>query len=222
MPIKHLLHTRFTLDDDEGEVKHTVFCTRMERSVPIELCVECPQRISGPGDLQKHDAAIECHSEVRRTAKSADTRERSLRTLVGQVMQRSFVCVHGNADLERLERLVDDSSVVVIDSKSHPIGIVNRGDVLRALVEGGRDEAHEIMTPLVHAIVEDAPVSHAIAMLAIEDAGEVPVVTHEGIVVGIVRQSDIVRWLASELGYDIIEALDERASASRSRQARGT
>jgi predicted transcriptional regulator len=201
MTVKHLLHTRFTLDGDDGAVKHTVFCTRLRCSVPIAVCLECPQRLSGPDDVQKHDAAIECRSQARRVAMTADTRERAARVVVGEVMQRSFVCVGPDADLERLERLVEDDSVVVIDSKNHPIGMVTRADVLRAQADDDA-QAHTIMSPLVHAIVEDAPIAHAIAMLAIEDVGEVPVVTHEGIVTGVVRTKDVVRWLAHDLGFE--------------------
>lgn len=162
-----------------------------------------------PVDAHARDAAVECNVELRPVAKTADARERATRAMVGELMQRRVTCVDADVGIDSLERMVEEGeTIVVTNNKGRPLGMVSRLDVLRARRDGGADTAEEVMTPLVHAIVEDAPVSFVVAMLALEDVSQVPVVTHEGKVTGAVRARDLVRWLARELGYEVLSPGD--------------
>jgi len=167
--------------------------------VPLGVCRECPEVVRVAA------TTVECVSRPPRLSPKADVRERAL-TTVGTVMQQQIVCVAKDAPLEDLERLaLEHEHVAVVGARHRPMGIVGKTDVLRALDDLKADATAEtIMTPIVHAIVEDAPLSHAIAMLAIEGVQCVPVVTHEGALVGILRSRDVIRWLARDLGYDVI------------------
>jgi CBS domain-containing protein len=119
--------------------------------------------------------------------------------------------------------LLDDEfeAVPVVDAHGRPIGIVSKTDLLRRTRcdEGEVDTqraplvgpglhvdrravitAEDVMTPIVHALPEDAPLSFAVAALALEGVAQVPIVSKRGVVVGMVSSHDIVTWLAYELG----------------------
>lgn len=53
----------------------------------------------------------------------------------------------------------------------------------------------------VDAIPEDAPISHAIAVMAFQKIHEVSLVAADGKVVGVITANDALRWTAAQLGY---------------------
>ena len=61
--------------------------------------------------------------------------------------------------------------------------------------------AADVMTPVVHTLPENAPLSFAIALIALEDIEQVPVVSSDGEVVGLLAARDAVRWFAQKMGY---------------------
>ncbi|WP_394842347.1 CBS domain-containing protein [Pendulispora brunnea] len=146
-------------------------------------------------------------------------------TSIRDIMSPTIVCVLANAGWESLERLLLDEefeAVPVVDAQGRPVGIVSKTDLLRhtrcgegevTAPRGGRAPepgmhidrraaitAEDVMTPIVHALPEEAPVSFAIAALALEGVAQIPIVSSEGVVVGMLCASDAVTWLARELG----------------------
>lgn len=131
----------------------------------------------------------------------ADLGEIAARTPIREVASASVTCVTPDVSIAVLRthfELTRDRAVAVVDADGNLEALVSRSDLVRGPDEG---TAADVMTARVHALPEDAPVSFAIALLADEDIGEVPLVTAEGRVTGICYSLDLMRWLAARLGY---------------------
>jgi CBS domain-containing protein len=110
----------------------------------------------------------------------------------------------------------------VVDHEGRLVGIVTRSDLLRDAADEGDATAApaprelgpgfhveelatrlvgEVMTPRAHALPEDAPLAYAVALMAFESFIEIPVVTGDGRLTGVVTAVDVMRWLAARLGY---------------------
>lgn len=59
----------------------------------------------------------------------------------------------------------------------------------------------DIMMPIAFTLSETASLSQAAALMAFEGVHRVPVVSEEGVVVGILSSLDILRWTAEQDGY---------------------
>jgi CBS domain-containing protein len=123
-----------------------------------------------------------------------------------------------------LERGIEAAPVV--DEDSRPLGVVSKTDLLRHYHdEGVRAEpappaerralstlglgrgfhtertldatARDVMTQLVFALREDAPMERAAALMAIEGVGQLVVLTSEGRVAGMLTALDVARWAAA-------------------------
>jgi CBS domain-containing protein len=57
------------------------------------------------------------------------------------------------------------------------------------------------MTKVAHALPESAPLAYAFGLLAAGDLRQAPVVQEDGRVVGMVTATDLIRWVARDLGY---------------------
>lgn len=196
-------------------------------------CVRCatlPEQPIGPSasvtcwvDSLDQDAA-----PARRRGNVRDAREATLRTLVGEIMSRRLVMVRADTSIEALARLLVEHGLhaaPVVDADGLLVGMVSEADLVRA--ELGRDDAHESPPPelgsgyqvaelaratvgdvlehRVHTLPENAPVSHAIGALATDGGQAVPVVSADGVIVGLVTMEDVMRWMAREIGYVIPE-----------------
>ncbi len=208
------IHTCITLDGKgEGTTTRRVFCARTKETVKAAFCTECPYAVAWPATLTDAQAAILCKTSIAPAPEEADSAEKAIRTPVGQVMESKLVCVRGDADGDMLGRLLGEEgldAVPVVDAKGHPKGIVCKTDLLRALRDKDELSAEDVMTPLVHALHEGAPLSFALAMLALEDIEQIPVVSKDGIVVGIITARDVIRWIARALGYAVPPARHQR------------
>jgi CBS domain-containing protein len=89
-------------------------------------------------------------------------------------------------------------TALVVDPDGKLQGIVSRSDLTVAPIEG---TVGDIMPQKVHALPESAPLGFAVALMALDDISEVPLVTDDGVPTGICHSLDVVRWLAGRLGY---------------------
>jgi CBS-domain-containing membrane protein len=200
------IHTKVTLDGNgEGRSSRHVFCKRAHESVDLRACQECPW-VEGWPETFPGAEVVRCHASFPPVAATADLREKTIRTPVGEVMGTNVACVRADADMDMLGRLLGEDgldAVPVVDAKGHPMGIICKTDLLRALRDRDELAAKDVMTPLVHALHEGAPVSFALAMLASEKIEQVPVVSKDGVLVGLFTSNDAIRFLARELGYAV-------------------
>jgi len=127
-----------------------------------------------------------------------------------------------------LQRGISGAPVVGKDGKV--LGVVSKTDVLRERYEsedververasvrrGGYEvdlgpgnhvfyttdtQVADIMMPVSFSLPEDARVSRAAALMALEGVHRIPVVSQDGHVTGIVSALDVLRWLALSAGY---------------------
>jgi len=131
----------------------------------------------------------------------ADLAEAAARVRLHEVLAPVATCVAEDLPLDRLRTLFVDRklrAVAVVDTAEKLLGLVTGSDLLRAAATGC---ARDVMTSRAPALPEDAPVSHALALLAAHDLSETPIVTEDGTFVGIVQATDLVRWVAQRMGH---------------------
>jgi CBS-domain-containing membrane protein len=154
----------------------------------------------------------------------ADIREAALRVRIQDVLRREVTCVREDASLEMARALLLEHAVralPVVDAEGKLVGFVTRSDLLRDDADGLATDAPrelpsgfhveklatrlvgEVMTPQAHALPEAAPLAYAVSLMALESLTDVPVVTENGEVVGVVTSIDVMRWFAERLGYVI-------------------
>jgi CBS domain-containing protein len=90
----------------------------------------------------------------------------------------------------------------VVDGEGKPVGWVAEVDLLRA--RRGAKVA-DTMTRAALAVAETAPLSRAAALLAAHGLEHIPVVSADGVVVGVLTALDVVSWLASPEGAGVPE-----------------
>jgi CBS domain-containing protein len=216
------VHRRVVLNEDgEGESTSTVFCRRRGGATNVKDCAGCAHVVSVPED--GHGGEVRCLMD-KQVAHKRDAAELAIRTYVGEIMRRQVTCVKGDATWETLEDLLldeDNDAIVVVDALSRPTGIVSKSDLLRYLrneppndpaprgmlergfhLESPKAVAQEIMTPVVQTLFETAPLSFAVAVLAQKGVEQAPVVAVDGAVIGMIAATDVVGWMAHQLGYE--------------------
>ncbi len=90
-------------------------------------------------------------------------------------------------------KLADVRHVLVVDGAGKLVGIVGRGDVLRAEERGGHQFVRERMTRRLYTVRPEDPVEKAIDIMLERAVGAVPVVDAQGRPVGIVGEVDFLR-----------------------------
>ena len=215
------VHTRVDFGPD-GEVSshESVFCSMEERSVTVDGCKGCSRFAVLAGPLG--DRKVLCRAVGRLGLRLGDLGERSARTVLSELGKRKFACLKPTTSLDTIESLLLDEgadALPVLDNAGRPLGMVSKSDLLRHYRDGVDEvtsselphamhvdlraggTAGDIMSPLVHALPEGAPLSFGVALLAIEEIAQVPIVDENGVVVGLFSSADAVRWLALEMGY---------------------
>jgi CBS domain-containing protein len=206
--------------DGSATVSRIVSCPSVGRSVSALACARCQHLDSLTSQ------AVHCSPPVlppERDAR-ADLRERAVRARVGDLVSTQVVCARSDTSVEEATSLLvehDLRCLPIVDAAHKLVGIVTRADLLRQrfmdvdcetrgpghqergfhVQEIASGLVTEVMTPRVHALPEDAPLAYAVALMAADEVHEVPVVTHDGAVVGILTALDALHWLAEELGY---------------------
>jgi CBS domain-containing protein len=127
------------------------------------------------------------------------------------------------------------SGVAVIDEHGKPIGVLSKTDLLRReqidgentesesprMRAGERDDvplgvgfhtcelaslsARDLMTPVVLWVDERASIGQAAALMAYEGVHQLPVLSQDRDVVGLLTSVDLLRWMGRHSGYIIPE-----------------
>lgn len=226
---KHLVsrlpvHSHTTIaGDGERESKHRVYCEVRDATVDVDVCAHCHRAREIPKRPTDPNAAVACITGKAPAHELLDVPGRAHLLPIAQIMRRSSVSVTADASLETVERVVlegDNDAVVVVDADHTPVGMITKTDLLwRLYDESDTSEpepsapperglhvvaptvtAGDVMTPVVHALPDDATLSIGVSLLAIGDVEQAPVVSKENRVVGLFSNADVVRWLAAELG----------------------
>ncbi len=204
---------RCSFVDGQGceAVERLVPCPKEGHAVTVEKCADCAH-LESFWDSGS-EGAVHCSpAEAPRRNTREDFRERAARALVQDFASAETVCVQTDTSLERATQLLAEHNVgclLVVDPDKRLVGILSRTDVLREQARGegsASTPVESVMTPQVHALPEDAPLSYAIGLMAAQGVHQVPLVTPDGRVVGAVEALDALRWTAEELGYRLVDA----------------
>jgi CBS domain-containing protein len=117
-------------------------------------------------------------------------------------------------------------TLLVLNGWKRPIGIVTDRDIMERVVAENRDArttlVSSIMTREPTTICEDEPIQSAIARMGRGGFRRLPVVDHEGALVGLVSMDDILMLLADEfsqlgllVGRETPQAVAEEPVLSR-------
>jgi CBS-domain-containing membrane protein len=199
------LHLR-TLVQARGpdEVRPSVRCPRQGQSIDALQCTGCSRMKAIEWD-PAIGGTITCQAEERAASpapdRKADFAEAAARKQLHEVVSPVTFCVASTTPVRKvraflLARGLD--AVPVVDQELRVVGVVTRGDLLTAALDG----PVERVTPAeLHALPEHAPIAYAIALMAFEKIHHVPVVTDDGELVGMWDAPSALRWTAERMGY---------------------
>lgn len=161
--------------------------------------------------------------------------------LVGTIMTSPAITVTASCSVAEAAKLMLDnriSGLPVVDAKGALVGIVSEGDFLRRselnterkrswllewLTSSGKIAAEyvrthgrrveEVMTTQVSTIAPTASISDAVRLMERQDIKRLPVIAN-GMLVGIVARSDLLRALSQALPADSTSAGDAQIQAA--------
>jgi CBS-domain-containing membrane protein len=136
-----------------------------------------------------------------RPARSTDFQSLTVRQVMGK-LQKS-VRLGTKADVVASLMIEGQGAVPVVDDANKLVGIVSEHDLLAA-IDGGHAlkalAAGDVMTANPYAIPLETTLGTLVHVLSASDLVRVPVVDHDGKVVGIVARRDLLRsYLKSSL-----------------------
>ncbi len=132
-----------------------------------------------------------------KVVKSSESKEfKQLR--VTDIMEQDIQCGHASTKAEVLGSLMIEGfgGVPIVDEKQNLVGIVTEFDLLAILDSGkslGDVKAQDIMTTEVIRVSPHADMRTLIGVLQNNHLIRVPVVDHEGKLIGIAARRDVVR-----------------------------
>ncbi|HEY1585338.1 MAG TPA: CBS domain-containing protein, partial [Polyangia bacterium] len=126
------------------------------------------------------------------------------RTPVRDIMTADVWCARDDLPLVKLRDLLAErrfSGVPVVDGAGRCVGVVSIADLTRS--NAGDARVRDVMARLTFVLPDDASVSQAAALMALEHVHRIPIITDDGRVAGIVSSIDILAWLSRHDGYVI-------------------
>jgi len=107
-------------------------------------------------------------------------------------------------DVARRMRHANVGTVVVVDAKRHPVGILTDRDLVVRVMAEGREPATtdlaSVMTKELRVVAVDAAIEDTLRQMREGGVRRLPVVDARGELLGIVSVDDIVELLAGEIG----------------------
>lgn len=207
------VRTRLALLTADGPVafERSTFCPKRQRTVGLSVCQTCPnfRALATRG----RNSAILCGSEdvsllAERQAciHQLDDRTGAHLLKVGDAMALRSACVAPDVELRAVRQFLADvgtDAAVVVDRNGAVMGVLTPHEMLR-----GCDAAlaAEVMVPMEHALREDCPLAHAVAMMAGQRLSLVPIEDASGVVIGCIGAEDALAFFARRWGYQVDDA----------------
>jgi len=189
----------------EGEsVMPYVRCPMRGESVGALECAGCSRLRSLA--LEPSGGALVCVTEEEAPApfsidRRADCADAAAHAPIHEMLPGTTTCVKTDVPIDEVRRLMAERglrAVPVVDADGKLAGMVSRSHLATGATFG---VIGDMMASNGNALLEDAPVAHAIALMASEDVREIPIVTSEGHVVGMYDALDALRWVAVRMGW---------------------
>ena len=217
-PVQLPVHVRRVVDGN-GEMRseNEVYCLARQSCVSVAECEACVGYVGADVDLYRHRNYVLCKkltpesARALEPARTAVLRRRYVsdvtdgdRTPVREIMTADVWCARDDLPLAKLRDILAErhfSGVPVVDGAGRCIGVVSVADLARTT----KRDAHvrDVMTRLTFVLPDNASVSQAAALMALEHIHRIPIVTDDGRVAGIVSSIDILGWLGRKDGYVI-------------------
>lgn len=210
-----------------------VVCPNDDEPVRLERCLKCSHG-EGVEILSPTEAYVRCHS-IDAVPRSRSARK----VPISEIMTTDVVTVNADSSIETVVWMLltrGFGGAPVVDGDGGLVGIVTSSDLLRHQIGeetawgppvARPDEAltfdpaemtirslsgltaHDVMTPVVLTLPDDAPVAMAAALMAMERIHRVVVVSRADSdeVVGIVSSLDVLRWVAVDERYVLDETI---------------
>jgi CBS domain-containing protein len=167
-----------------------VFCEKRSESVPLDICRVCAACAEIAGDPSGETSWVSCASSAAEvTSASADLK-------VGAIVNGKTLCVRDNLPIADLMAIMLEQAlplVFVVDSLGAVTGVVSERDLIgRAFEEP--TAAIGIMST-AHPIHETDPLHRALLQMASSRSRIAPIVTENGLLLGIVRDLEAMAAL---------------------------
>ncbi len=197
LPNKIAVHDRrVVLAGGQLAEESVVDCPRRAAPAHLDTCVHCAAY-----DGMSHDGARARSYVVCQVAETPVAVATTGAAQVAEIMATSVLCVRDDVTLADVRTaLVREAarSVPVIDVQRRPIGMISASDLLADRPPGAR--AADAMTPMAFSIPARATIAQAAALMAFEDVHQLPVVSDDGTVIGLLTALDVLRWEARQSG----------------------
>ena len=126
-------------------------------------------------------------------------------TLVADLMSTALITLKpddavGSADMEM--KFARVRHIPIVDDRNRLVGLVSNRDVLRALGKSKSETlvVRSIMSTNLHTVSQDAPAHEAAELILEHKIGAVPVLGDDQQLVGVVTETDFVRYAHVALG----------------------
>jgi len=195
-----------------------VFCSRRAASVPLETCEACPSCVDIAPDEDGVGTLVRCQPPHAIATIPRTDRPRGMddppgeATLVGSILRGGTLCVASDAEVPALRALSVERALLglfIVDNDGRLVGLVRDVNLLRAVqptpdagplaaLEARDVNRADAVMSTATSVWEDISVRRAIRCMASAHLREIPVVTREGQLVGVLRDIDGLRWIAAE------------------------
>jgi len=125
----------------------------------------------------------------------------------GRICSRSVDTIAMNDSVLTAARRMQSrkvGSLVVVDKEQRPLGVLTDRDLVIRVMAESRDPnetiVSEVMSRLPETVREDTPIEEALGIMRCGPCRRLPVITHDGRLVGILSLDDILDLLAEEFG----------------------
>jgi CBS domain-containing protein len=109
--------------------------------------------------------------------------------------------------LRAIQRIGVGDSVLVVDEDRHLIGVLTERDIFGRLIETGEDLSQPVETMMnaqPRRLSLDSTVRDAITLMETGRYRNVPLVDDDGVVAGVIRQQDILRYFAEAFPEELL------------------
>jgi CBS domain-containing protein len=209
---------RTELGANESEEACSVHCPLEKRTVTLDHCQAC-ERFATSDFSPGFGPSLFCQvpTSVAGSPSLASNVDRSLEAVhVRAVMTPVVTCVDGELGLDEVAQLLEGRglhSAPVVDSDGVLVGMLSKSDLVRGHArdlersEGEVDRfppdclgllVEDVMTRDVLRLRETDSLAEAARLFADRGFHQLPVVSKEEVVVGILSVLDLVRWMANQ------------------------
>ena len=214
IPVRHpILRLEVLAADGTLASDHVVFCRLQDQSVRVEECCRCARCDSiedGP------TPSVNCTLPKEPLTPSQDPHGETIE--VGTVLSEGTVVIADTVPIRRALDMLRDSdrrSVPIVDARHVMVGLVHEACFVARLPPRIREgDVRDSMSSPV-AIDERTPVRTALKLLVANHLREATVVSKARVPIGIFRDIDGLRWIASaRRGSDIPPSPPSSSSSS--------